>query len=467
MGRCTRGLAEAGAILVDAGGQLKYSEAVDYLDGKVVLGVKPSLDRIRAVCRLMGNPQDDFDAVQVTGTNGKTSLSCMASAILEECGYKVGLFTSPHLETVRERISVNGRHISVGRFSETLAVIVPLLERAEEEAGEPLTYFEVVTAMAYEHFRSSDVDVAVLEVGMGGRWDATNVVDCDVAVITNIGLDHVNELGRTREKIASEKVGIVNEGAVLVTAEGSRGLLKLMADRCEEVNAEMKVFGRDFRLDYTVPYHVPGEVPSQYISVRGLEGREFKDIKLPVIGKHQAVNAACAIVAVQVYTDPRERTDPDVFRRALETCTVPGRLEILGESPLVVVDGAHNVLGIDRLALSLTGEFDYERLVVVVSILEDKDAKGMLKVLGAVADEVVLTENRSARSIPAERLASFCRMERVIHKVEPDFPAAMKLAYNIAGPDGMICVTGSLYTVSEARIYFRRQKASREMRQDR
>jgi len=446
---------------------LKYSEAVDYLDSKVVLGVKPSLDRIQAVCRLMGNPQDEFDAVQVTGTNGKTSVSCMVAAILQECGYKVGLFTSPHLETVRERISINGRLISVNRFSETLVEIQPLIESAEEEVGGPLTYFEVVTAMAYQYFRSSGVKIVVMEVGMGGRWDATNVVDCDVAVITNIGIDHVNELGHTREKIASEKVGIINEGTVLVTAEASEGLLKMMADRCEEVSAEMRVFGRDFRLDYMVPYRVPGEEPSQFISVRGLEEKEFRDIKLPVIGKHQAVNAACAIAAAQVYTDPRERTDPDKYRRALEKTTVPGRLEILDESPMVVVDGAHNVLGVERLAVSLTGEFDYERLVMVVSILEDKDARGMLKVLGAIADEIVLTENRSSRSVPVKRLASFCRMERIAHEVELKFPAAMKLAYNIAGRDGMICVTGSFYTVSEARIYYRRQKVSREMRQDR
>lgn len=446
---------------------MKYSEAIDYLDSKIVLGVKPSLDRIRAACRQMGDPQNEYDALQVTGTNGKTSLSFMSSDILLGCGYKVGLYISPHLETVRERIRVGGRLISAGQFSQVLTDLKPLIEKAEREVGESLTYFEVVTAVAYKHFLSSGIEVAVLEVGMGGRWDATNVVDSDVAVITNIDIDHVNELGRTREKIASEKVGIINEGAVLVTAEGNRDLLMLMAERCREVGAGMKVFGRDFRLDYTVPYHVQGERPSQYVSVSGLEGKEFKEIKLPVIGKHQAVNAACAIAAVQAYTDPRERTDTEAFRGALERSLVPGRLDILAQRPLVVVDGAHNVLGVDRLAVSLTGEFEYERLVVVVSILEDKDARGMLKILGAVADEVIVTENRSARSIPAERLGDYCRMERIGHKVEPGFPAAMKLAYNDAGTNGMICVTGSLYTVSEARIYFRRQKVSREMRQDR
>ena len=446
---------------------MKYSEAVDFLDSKVVLGVKPSLDRIRAVCRMMEDPETAYDAIQITGTNGKTSISQMAAGILKKCGYQVGLFTSPHLETVRERISVSGKLITATGFAEVMTELKPVIERAEEEVGEALTYFEVVTAMAFLYFRQQAVDVAVLEVGMGGRWDSTNVVDCDVAVITNIDLDHVNELGDTREKIAREKAGIINEGCVLVTGEPDRNILMQFAQRCEEVGAEMKVFGRDFRLEYQVPYRVAGEVPAQFISVRGLEGKEFKDIKLPLIGKHQAVNAACAIAACQAYTDPRERTYAEKYREALDSSSVPGRLEVLSERPLVVTDGAHNVLGIDRLAAALTGEFDYERLVVVVAILADKDARGMLRLLGAVADEVIVTENRSARSVSAQRLSDFCRMERIRHKAEPDFVRAMKLAYNSAGTRGMICITGSLYTVSEARILFRHQKASREMRQDR
>jgi len=446
---------------------MKYSEAVDFLDSKVVLGVKPSLDRIKAACRLMGEPQNAYDAIQVTGTNGKTSVSHMMAAVLRACDYKVGLFTSPHLETVRERIVVNGKLIPASSFAEVMTEIKPLIEKAEKEVGGALTYFEVVTAAAFRYFNRETVDVAVLEVGMGGRWDSTNVVDCNVAVITNVDLDHVNELGHTREEIAGEKVGIINEGCVLVTSEGSGDILAIMAQRCEEVSAEMKVFGRDFRLEYQVPYRVSGETPAQFISVRGLEGAEFKDVKLPLIGKHQAINAACAIAACQAYTDPRKTTDPETYRSALESSGMPGRLEMISERPLVIADGAHNVLGMDRLAAALTGEFDYKRLVVVIAILEDKNARGMLKVLGAIADEVIVTENRSARSISAPRLGSYCRMAGIKHQVEPDFSKAMKLAYNSAGPRGLICVTGSLYTVSEARILFRHQKASREMRQDR
>ena len=446
---------------------MKYSEAVDYLDSKIVLGVKPSLDRISAACRILGNPQSRYDSIQVTGTNGKTSVSHMVADVLKACGYRVGLFTSPHLETVRERISVNGRIISAANFEKTLSEVKPKIEKAEKKVGESLTYFEVVTAAAYSFFKTALVDIAVLEVGMGGRWDATNVVDSDVAVITNIDLDHVRELGRTKEKIAFEKVGIINEGAVAVTGESDRNMLMLISERCSEVGAEMKVFGRDFRLEYLLPYRVPGEPPAQFVSVRGLEGKEFNDIKLPMLGKHQAVNAVCAIAAAQAYTDPREKTNPQAFRRALESSRVPGRLEMLSENPLVVADGAHNVLGVDRLAASLTSEFDYERIVIVASILEDKDARGILKILGAVADELIVTENRSARSIPAKKLASLARAEGVGARLEPDFAAAMKLAYNVAGPGGLVCVTGSLFTVSEARIYFKHQKATREMRQDR
>jgi dihydrofolate synthase / folylpolyglutamate synthase len=446
---------------------MKYSEAIDYLDSKIVLGVKPSLGRIEALCSLMGNPERAFDSIQVTGTNGKTSVSLMVAAILTASGYRTGLYTSPHLETVRERMSINGRLIGASDFSRVMEEVQLLVPRAEKIAGERVTYFELVTALAYLYFSKAEVDVVVLEAGMGGRWDATNVVECDVAVITNIELDHVAELGDTREKIAFEKVGIIDEGSMAITAEGNRDILMLIAERCREVGADLRVFGRDFRLDYSVPYRVPGETPAQIIGVRGLEGRDFRDVRLPMVGKHQAVNASCAIAAAQAYTDPRETTEPDRYREALESVSVPGRLEFLAENPLIVTDGAHNPIGADRLAASLSTEFDYEKLILVVAILQDKDARGILRILGSVADELVVTENRSARSHTAKRLAAYCRMEGIRHHEEPDFAKAVKLGQELAGPDGMVCITGSLYTVSEARILFRRQKASREMRQDR
>ncbi|MBN2168995.1 MAG: dihydrofolate synthase, partial [Actinobacteria bacterium] len=181
---------------------MKYSQAVDYLESKVVLGVNPSLERIRAACDCLGNPQNDYSSVQITGTNGKTSVSLMTSSILSECGFRVGLYTSPHLETVRERVSVNGKLISVEEFSNLVAETIPVIEKVEDDLKDALTYFEVVTLIAFQYFKRMKVDLAVFEVGMGGRWDATNVVDCDVAVITNVDMDHTNELGDTLEAIA-------------------------------------------------------------------------------------------------------------------------------------------------------------------------------------------------------------------------------------------------------------------------
>lgn len=446
---------------------MKYSEAVDFLDSRVVLGVKPSLDRIEAACDLMGDPRRACDWIQVTGTNGKTSVSHMTANILRENGNRTGLFTSPHLETVRERIVVDGRMIPAAAFARVMTDIAPAIEEAERRKGENLTYFEVVTALALKYFQLEQVDVAVLEVGMGGRWDSTNVVESRVAVITNVALDHVSELGETREIIAGEKAGIINAGSAVVTAESDPGILALFEARCAEVGAEMKVFGREFKLDYHLPYQVPGRAPAQVVSIRGLEGFRLEDVKLPMIGKHQAVNAACAVAACQEYAGPGGRMDADACRRALESSRVPGRLELLSERPPVLTDGAHNAPGVERLVAALTGEFDYEKLVVVAAILADKDARSMLKLLGSAADVLVLTQNRSARSMRADRLASYCRMEGIEHSVEPDFSKALERAYNIAGHDGLICVTGSLYTVSEARIFFKRQKASREMRQDR
>ncbi|MDD5748128.1 MAG: bifunctional folylpolyglutamate synthase/dihydrofolate synthase [Actinomycetota bacterium] len=446
---------------------MRYSQAIEYLDSKALLGIKPSLERIVSASRELGNPQDSFDSIHITGTNGKTTVAHMISEILGKSGYRVGRFTSPHLETVRERISVDGRMIPVSVFARELSEIRPAIEKAEEEVMEKLSYFETLTALAFHYFAKEKIDVAVLEVGMGGRWDSTNIANSCISVITNIHLDHMNELGRTKKSIAFEKIGIIKDGSVVVTAESSRDLLFLISERCEQTGSIMKVFGRDFRLDYVVPYRVPGESPAQYITILGLGGLEFKDIKIPMIGKHQAVNAAVAVAAAQSYTDPRGKTDESSFVSSLERVQIPGRLEIVSEKPMVVIDGAHNQLGAERLVSTISTEFEYEKVVFIVSILRDKDARRILQALASLGGMLILTENRSSRRFTARKLADYCSMDGIPHKVEPDFPKAIRLAYNITGKNDLICITGSLFTVSEARVLFKRQKYSREAYQDR
>ncbi len=449
---------------------MMYSEAVDYLDSKVVLGVKPSLDRVLRVLDMLGNPQHSFDAIQVTGTNGKTSVSHMISKILQEAGFNTGLFTSPHLETVRERVAVNGQIISVDSFTSVMDKIVPFIERAEKELGEELTYFEVVTVLCFEFFRASGIDVGVLEVGMGGRWDATNVVDSKVCVITNVGLDHVKELGPTRTQIAREKAGIISPGSVVVTAEVAREILEIFSQECLKKNARLCVFGRDFKLDYVLPYRVRGEAPAQLISIIIPNEERYSDIKIPLLGKHQTVNAACAVFACKRFVESsneQRRLETETVRSALGSVRIPGRLEVVGERPLLVLDGAHNPDGVSKLVSSLASEFEYKRLIFMVSILDDKDAWKILEILGSAADLIVCAQNRSARAIPAAKLARICEALRIKHELKEDFAEAMNYACEIAQPEGLVCVTGSLYTVSEARIFLRHQSASAEMRQDR
>ncbi len=449
---------------------MRYSHAVDYLDSKVVLGVKPSLRRILRVLDMLGNPQHSFESIQVTGTNGKTSVSNMISTILKEEGFLVGLYTSPHLETVRERIVVNGQIISVDAFTSIMERLIPFVERAEQELGEELTYFEVVTAVGFEFFKEAGIDVGVLEVGMGGRWDATNVVNSRVGVITNVGMDHVKELGPTKAHIAKEKAGIIKSGSVVVTAEASKEILEIFFSECQKKNASLRVFGRDFKLDYILPYRVRGEAPAQLISMIGLDNRCYSDMKIHLLGKHQAVNAACAVYAAQCFMEishPGRVLDVQTVRSALASVKVPGRLEIAGEMPLLLLDGAHNPDGISKLVSSIISEFEYKRLIFVVSILEDKDAPTILKILGSAGDLIVCTQNRSSRSIPAGELTRLCEALGVKHELRKDFSEAMNYATEIAGPLGLVCVTGSLYTVSEARIFLKQQNASTEIRQDR
>lgn len=449
---------------------MKYSEAVDYLDSRVSLGVKPSLERISRVLNMLGNPQRGFDSIQITGTNGKTSVSHMISRILQEAGFNVGLFTSPHLETVRERIVVNGQVISVDSFTRVMEKIIPFIEEAEKELCEELTYFEVVTALCFDYFREVGIDVGVLEVGMGGRWDATNVVDSKVCVITNIGMDHVKELGPTKAHIAREKAGIISPNSVVVTAEATREILEIFSQECLRRDARLCVFGREFKLDYVLPYRVRGEAPAQLISIIGLNNKRYSDIKIPLLGKHQTVNAACAVFASQCFIESTtlERTlDVETVRSALGSVRIPGRLEVVRERPLLVLDGAHNPDGVSKLVSSLVSEFEYKKLIFVVSILDDKDARKILDTLGSAGDLIVCTQNRSTRAIPAAELARMCETLGIRYELKEDFAEAMNYALDIAQPLGLVCVTGSLYTVSEARIFLRQQSVSLEMRQDR
>ncbi len=427
----------------------------------------PTLQRIRAVVDLMDDPQRTFPVIHVTGTNGKTSTARMAERLLREFGLRTGRFTSPHLHDIRERIAFDGEPIDADRFVAAYEEVAPYLavvDQRSAEAGEPaLSYFEVLVAMAYAAFADAPVDVAVVEVGLGGEWDATNVADGQVAVITPIGLDHERFLGSTEVEIATEKAGIIKTGALAVLAQQDVDVAEVLLERAAEVQATVAREGLEFGV---LSREVA--VGGQLVNLRGLGG-DYEDVFLPLYGAHQAGNAACALAAVEGFLGGGgQPLDIERVLAGFAGVTSPGRLEVVRRSPTVLVDAAHNPAGARALADAVQEFFGFDRLVGVIAILADKDARGMLEILEPVLDEVVVTRTTSARALDPEELGSVAAQvfgaDRV--HVAAALPDALDLAATLAESGGSgsqtadglggvgVLATGSVTTAAEVRLLF-------------
>jgi len=427
-----------------------FQEAEAFLDATALHGVKPSLERIELLCRKLGDPQKRFPSLHVTGTNGKTSTARMIASVLEEGGRRVGLYTSPHLHSVTERIMVDERPIRREDFASLMTRIAPLVEETDRETGDPLSYFEVSTALAFAYFAARRVDVAVVEVGMGGRWDATNLVDARVAVVTNVAMDHVEELGPTLADIAREKAGIIKPGCIAVGGALTPEALEVVEEACAEKGVSLKLLGRDFEVLYQVTLGVQTERLGQMVGIRGLF-RQYADLYIPLLGDYQAVNAACAVAALEAWAGSPRRLPYEDVERGLARVSSPGRLEVVSYHPLVLLDGAHNLDGARKLARVLANDLDYERLILVLGILQDKDWRSMLEVLVPLAGEVVVTRPRNERAASLEMLAEEVRrLGKKAVEVE-GVAEAVRRARTLASVSDLVCVTGSLYTVGEAR----------------
>lgn len=408
--------------------------------------IAPSLERIRAVMDGLGQPQRGYRSVHITGTNGKTSTARMVEAILLELGSTVGRFTSPHLTDIRERISIGGRPISHEGFVRAYQDVLPAAEAVDRESPTPLSFFEMTVAMAYQAFSTAAIDVAAVEVGMGGMWDATNVIDAPVAAILPIGLDHVDHLGPTRLDIAAEKAGIIKPGAVAVTARQTPEVEQVLRTRADAHLARLMVEGRDFRLRGR---RVAGD--AQTISVDGLAGH-YPEVPLALHGRHQAHNAVLAVASVEALLE--DVIPLDALRRALGAVRSPGRLEVLPGSPAVILDAAHNPDGARALAAALS-DLGPQRTVAVVAALGDKDLAGMLAELEPVVTTMVCTRNSSPRSLPSQDVAAAARKvlgaDRVVEVDDlADALTEATAAASTAG-GGQVLVTGSVVTVGEAR----------------
>lgn len=416
----------------------------------------PSLDRIEALTELLGDPQRAYPVIHLTGTNGKTTTSRMIDTVVRAAGLRTGRFTSPHVESMTERIAIDGEPLTEQQFLEAYNEIAPYLHLVDRDAEHPLSFFETVVAMAFAAFTEAPVDVAVVEVGMGGSWDATNVADGAVAVIAPISVDHAKYLGARPQDIAVEKAGIIKPGATVVSAAQSPEVAQVLVERATGVGATLLWEGVDFGIEHRVP-----AVGGQMLRMRGLRG-EYDEVFLPLYGAHQAQNAVLALAAVEAFTG-EEPLDADLVREAFAQVTSPGRLEVVRRSPTIVLDAAHNPHGAAALAAALQDSFTFSPLIGVVAVMADKDYEGVLAELEPVLAHIVCTRNSTPRAMPAEELAAVAEgifgVERVhvAARLEDAIDQAATLAeeggtYGEAIGSGGVLVTGSVITVGEARV---------------
>ncbi|HXH79848.1 folylpolyglutamate synthase/dihydrofolate synthase family protein [Nocardioides sp.] len=417
--------------------------------------LEPSLDRIRAFTELLGEPQSSFPVIHLTGTNGKTSTSRIVETLLRALDLRTGRFSSPHLEKMSERISIDGEPLSDDDFVRAFNDVAAYTHLVDADQDHPLSFFETVVGMAYAAFADAPVDVAVVEVGMGGAWDATNVADADVAVLLPIAVDHAQYLGESPLSIASEKAGILKPGSMAVLAEQQPDVLALLLERAAEVGATVVREGVDFGVEHRVP-----AVGGQMLILQGLRGR-YDEVFLPLYGAHQAQNAAVALAAVEAFVG-EATLDAELVRAAFAEVTSPGRLEIIRRSPTIVLDAAHNPHGAAAVAEALEDSFSFSPLVGVMGMMGDKDADGVLAALEPHLSHVVCTQNSTPRSMSAAALGRAATEifgeDRV--SVVPDLASAIDSAATMAesGDDGgyglgsgAVLVTGSVVTVGEAR----------------
>lgn len=437
--------------------------------------IEPSLTRISALMDLLGSPQRAYPAIHIAGTNGKTSVTRMIDALMLALHRRTGRITSPHLQRVTERISVDGKPIPARTYVDTYRELEPYITMVDDSStasgGPRMSKFEVLTAMAYAVFAEAPVDVAVVETGMGGRWDATNVIDGTVSVITPIAMDHADYLGDSLTAIAGEKAGIIKPGdpdaigavdPVTIIAEQAPEVMDVLLRAAVEAGTVVARQGSEFAvLDSVLA------VGGQMLTIQGLGG-VYDEVFLPLHGAHQAANAAVALAAVEAFfgAGPDRQLDVDAIRSGFASVSSPGRLERLRSAPTVFADAAHNPHGAAALAQALAEEFDFRRLVGVVGVLGDKDARGLLEALEPVFDMIVVTDNGSPRALDPETLAEYAHEvfgeDRVV--VKPFLPDAVEeaiaLAEEAAGErisGAGVVITGSVVTAGAARTLFNKE----------
>ena len=419
--------------------------------------IEPTLERISALMDILGSPQLTYPTMHIAGTNGKTTTTRMIDSLLFETGMRTGRFTSPHLESFLERIAINGKSIDAKEMIFAYNDIAAYLDLMDEKFEHPISFFEAITALAFVAFAEHPVDVGIIEVGMGGTWDATNVIDADVSVIMPIDLDHTEYLGTTLTEIASTKAGVIKAGGFVVLAQQKPEAAIELLKRAAEVGADIAREGIEYELISRAV-----AVGGQLISIKGINDT-YEDIFLPLYGKHQAANAASALVAVEAFFGDQP-LDIESVRAGFAAVTSPGRCEIVHRDPTIILDAAHNPHGAGALAESLETEFTFDEKIGVIAIFADKDAAGVLKELEPVLNSIIVTQSSSTRAMPVAELekiaVSIFGNDRVfpVQTLEGALDRAVEKAQRPLSDDSVgVVVTGSVVTVGEARTYLRKK----------
>jgi len=422
---------------------VNYDEALAFLAGLTRFGVNLGLGRIEELLERLGNPHLALKVLHVGGTNGKGSTVAMLSSILKAAGYRAGAFTSPHLHSYTERFQINGAEITRERLAELIGEIRPHLESMVMEGYEHPTEFEVGTALAFLYFFRERVDFLVMEVGLGGEIDSTNVARSIISVITNVAMDHMDYLGNSVWEIARVKAGIIKPGVPVVTAAAGEGL-EVIERVCREKHSPLTVVGRDVSWE-----EISVSTSGQRFLFKGFEGTY--DIELPLLGRHQQVNAAAAAAAAEILMRKGVAVSREHVRQGLAGTRWPGRLEIMCREPLVVIDGAHNPHAAGSLSRALEDFFPGRKVVLVIGMLEDKERAKVVGELAPLARAVVVTRPDSPRAGNWRELASMAgRHVNEVYQIE-NVRQAVDSALSLAGPADLVCVTGSLYMIAEAR----------------
>jgi dihydrofolate synthase/folylpolyglutamate synthase len=414
--------------------------------------INPSLDRVRKVLDALGDPQGMFPAIVIAGTNGKSSTTRLVDAIARAHGIRSGAYTSPHLVSMTERILIDGHPISETRFVESLNEIYPIILMMEDRLGEKLTGFELMTVLALSEFAEAPMHMAALEIGIGGTWDAVNVVDAGVTAITTIDYDHQNWLGNTIESIAGNKAGVIKPGAISVVQRQLPEAMEVIELTANEMQAKLLVQDRDFSVTTTTA------VGGQLVTIQ-TPRENYQDLFLGVHGAHQAVNAATALVAVENLLGDDDPLNPAAIGHAFETFKMPGRLEVVHRSPTVVIDIAHNPNGAEVLAIALPAAMTFSHLTCVIGVLDDKDVSGIVSALVPLVDHWIVTTAPSERAITAADLAAevvaiagAARVE-VIPNIADAMDAAL-VAADSAGAGSGVLITGSATVAGAGKARF-------------